>query len=245
MNPLLLWHGWGMHPTVWSSLCAELAQHGIATQTPALPGYAQSETVAPYSLDALVDAMLPATNTPYVLCGWSLGALLALHAARRHPQRVARLILIGATPSFVQRADWPHGMPPAVLDEFIAAVAHDPATALKRFMALSNQNDVHARSMARTLTQMLAANPLPTAETLMAGLILLRDSDLRADVADITQPVLLLHGARDPLMPVAAAQWLADALPQAQLDILPEAAHTPFLSDQQHCCASIASFYRA
>ncbi|CAL61827.1 Carboxylesterase BioH (Biotin synthesis protein BioH) [Herminiimonas arsenicoxydans] len=245
MNPLRLWHGWGMHPAVWSGLCTELAQQDIATQTPALPGYDQSETVAPYNLDALVDAMLPATNIPYVLCGWSLGALLALHAARRHPQRISRLILIGATPSFVQRADWPHGIPLAVVDEFIAAVAHDPAAALKRFMALSNQNDVHARSMARTLTQMLTANPLPTAETLIAGLTLLRDSDLRAGIADITQPVLLLHGARDPLMPVAAAQWLADALPQAQLDILPEAAHTPFLSDQQHCCASIASFYRA
>ncbi|MFJ7566124.1 alpha/beta fold hydrolase [Herminiimonas sp. NPDC097707] len=245
MNPLHLWHGWGMHPMVWSGLCAELAQHDIATQTPALPGYAQSEAVAPYSLDALVDAMLPATSTPLVLCGWSLGALLALHAARRHPQRVARLILIGATPSFVQRADWPHGMPPAVLDEFIAAVAHDPTAALKRFMALSNQNDVHARSMARTLAQILSATALPSAATLTAGLSLLRDSDLRAGIADITQPVLLLHGARDPLMPVAAAQWLADALPQAQLEILPEAAHTPFLSDQQHCCASIASFYRA
>ncbi len=245
MNPLLLWHGWGMHPMVWSGLCAELAQHGITTQTPALPGYDQSETVTPYNLDTLVDAMLPATSTPLVLCGWSLGALLALHAARRHPQRVARLILIGATPSFVQRADWPHGMPPAVLDEFIAAVAHNPATALKRFMALSNQNDVHARNIARTLTQMLAANPLPTADSLTAGLNLLRNSDLRASVADITQPVLLLHGTRDPLMPVAAAQWLADTLPQAKIEILPEAAHTPFLSDQQHCCASIADFYRA
>jgi pimeloyl-[acyl-carrier protein] methyl ester esterase len=74
------------------------------------------------------------------------------------------------------------------------------------------------------------------------GLALLRDSDLRTTVADITQATLLLHGARDPLMPVAAAQWLAHSLPQAQLTILPESAHTPFMSDPGACAAAISGF---
>lgn len=245
MNKLLLWHGWGMHPAVWNDLRAELAQrHGMDAQAQALPGYDQTEAPASYTLDALVDIMLADVTNPVTLCGWSLGALLALHAARRQPQRVARLILISATPSFAQRTDWPHGMPPRMLDEFISAVAHDPAAAQKRFIALSNQNDAHARTISRALMQLLSAVPLPATDVLTAGLALLRDTDLRATVADITQPTLLLHGAHDPLMPAAVAQWLAHALPQAQLTLLPEAAHTPFMSDLRDCASVIAGFTR-
>jgi pimeloyl-[acyl-carrier protein] methyl ester esterase len=242
MKQLLLWHGWGMHPAVWNDLRAELAQLGIDAQAQALPGYDQTAAPSPYTLDALVDQMLEHINSPVTLCGWSLGAMLALHAARRYPQRVARLILISATPCFVQKTDWPHGMPTSALDDFIAALADDSAVTRKRFVALSNQNDVHARTVSRAMTQALSATPLPASDILSAGLALLRDSDLRTTVADITQATLLLHGARDPLMPVAAARWLAHSLPQAQLTILPESAHTPFMSDPGACAAAISGF---
>lgn len=243
MNPLLLWHGWGMHPAVWNDMRAELAQqHGIDAQVQALPGYAQTKAPASYTLDALVDQMLEHVSSPVTLCGWSLGAMLALHAARRHPQRVARLILISGTPCFVQKSDWPHGMPAAAMDDFIAALADDTGSTRKRFVALSNQNDVHARTISRTLTQLLSTAPLPATDVLAAGLTLLRDTDMRATVADITQATLLLHGAHDPLMPLAAAQWLAHSLPQAQLTRLPDSAHTPFMSDLGACAAAIAGF---
>jgi pimeloyl-[acyl-carrier protein] methyl ester esterase len=242
MKQLLLWHGWGMHPAVWTDLLAELAQLGIDAQAQALPGYDQTEAPSPYTLDAVVDQMLEHINSPVTLCGWSLGAMLALHAARRYPQRVARLILISATPCFVQKTDWPHGMPTSALDDFIAALADDGVATRKRFVALSNQNDVHARTVSRAMTQALSAAPLPATDVLSDGLALLRDSDLRTTVADITQATLLLHGARDPLMPVAAAQWLAHSLPQAQLTILPESAHTPFMSDPGACAAAISGF---
>jgi len=243
MNELLLWHGWGMHPAVWNDLRAELEQrHGVVAQAHALPGYDQTAAPFPYTLDTLADKMLADVIGPVTLCGWSLGALLALHAARRHPQRVARLILISATPCFVQKPDWPPAMPAAVLDDFIAALADDAGAARKRFSTLSNQGDVHARPIAHALTKMQSATAPPSAEVLTAGLALLRDTDLRAAVTDIVPPVLLLHGRRDRLMPVAAAEWLAHALPRAQLVVLPDAAHTPFLSDPACCAAAIAAF---
>lgn len=242
MTALLLWHGWGMHPAAWDGFTAQLDR---PSQTPPLPGYATTPALAPYTLDALVDTLLEGQSAPVTLCGWSLGALLALHAAQRHPDKVARLILIGATPSFVQRADWAHGMTPQALAEFTEAVARDPATSLKRFIALFNQNDVNSRRLGRELAQALATAPLPSTATLVAGLDLLRDTDLRAQVLTIRQPTLLLHGAHDPLMPLAAAQWLAATLPQAQLAVLPDAGHAPFLSDAAGCAAWVTEFLHA
>ncbi|MDP3669033.1 MAG: alpha/beta fold hydrolase [Telluria sp.] len=246
MNALVLWHGWGMHPAAWDGLAAQLAsQHRITPRAQALPGYAGTPAPTMTTPDALVDALLADVATPITLCGWSLGALLALHAAQRHPDRIARLILIGATPSFVQRQNWPHGMTPQVLAEFTEAVENDPKTALKRFIGLFNQNDVNGRSIGRALAQALATDELPPAATLAAGLALLRDSDLRALAPNITQPTLLLHGAHDPLMPLAAAEWLAAALPHARLEVLPDAAHAPFLSDPARCAALMADFIDA
>ena len=245
---LVLWHGWGMHPAAWDGLAAQLmSQHGITPQKQTLPGYAGITAPAIYTLDALVDAMLADIAQPITLCGWSLGALLALHAAQRHPSKVARLILIGATPSFVQRADWRYGMTPQALAEFTQVVDNDPKTALKRFIAHFNQNDANGRSIGRTLHQALvsSADALPPAAILAAGLALLRDTDLRTLVPRIAQPTLLLHGAHDPLMPLAAAEWLAATLPQARLEVLPDAAHACFLSDPARCAALMADFIHA
>lgn len=242
MTPLLLWHGWGMHPAAWRRFASLLA---VQPLTPPLPGYAATPAPAPYSLDAMVDTLFAGQSTPVTLCAWSLGAMLALHAAQRHPDKVARLILIGATPSFVQRADWPFGMTQQALAEFTDSVARDPVTSLKRFIALFNQNDVNSRHVVRELTQALATEPLPPTATLVAGLNLLRDIDLRAQLPAIRQPTLLLHGAHDPLMPLAAAQWLAATLTQVQLAVLPDAGHAPFLSDAARCAALVTEFLDA
>jgi pimeloyl-[acyl-carrier protein] methyl ester esterase len=259
MNQLVLWHGWGMQPAVWDGFAAQLAsQYGLTPHAQALPGYAAAPTSSssrrgsalgvPDTLDDLVDAMLaglPDLSTPITLCGWSFGAMLAMHAAQRCPDKVARLILIGATPSFVRRVDWPHGMTPHALAEFAEAVGCDPKTALKRFIALFNQNDVNGRRIGRDLVRALTADELPPAPILTAGLALLRDIDLRDLLPNIVQPTLLLHGAHDPLMSLAGAEWLAVTLPQARLAVLPDAAHAPFLSDAVGCAALIADFLHA
>lgn len=243
MSQLILWHGWGMHPAAWDGLTAQLAsQHSIAPRAQALPGYAGTPAPAATTMDALTDALLADVSAPITLCGWSLGALLALHAAQRQPHKIARLILIGATPSFVQRPNWPHGMTPAALAEFADAVNTDAKTALKRFIALFNQNDVNARTIGRDLARALATDALPDTATLAVGLALLRNTDLRSVLPGIQQPVLIIHGAHDPLMPLAAAEWLTAALPQARLAVLPDAAHALFLSNPARCAALIADF---
>ncbi|MFZ4538606.1 alpha/beta fold hydrolase [Propionivibrio sp.] len=178
-----------------------------------------------------------------ILCGWSLGSQLAMQAALLHPDHFSRLILVGGTPSFAQRVDWPHAQTPALLDAFDSAVGEDAAATLKRFIALLNQGDTKARANARSLAR--CVSPLPDAATLVQGLGWLRDIDLRQQVASISLPTLLIHGENDPLMPLAAAHWLADKLPLAQLEIFIGAAHAPFLNDPERFARLISDFCNA
>lgn len=180
-----------------------------------------------------------------LLCGWSLGGMLALQAALLAPQRFSGLILIGSTPSFTQHADWPHAQPPALLDTFSEALGENAATTLQRFIALLNQGDAQARVHGRAMLKQLQASELPATASLLDGLRWLRDVDLRAQIPSITTPTLLIHGERDPLMPLAAAQWLQDKLPQAQLETFAGAAHAPFLADPQRFATLASDFCHA
>ncbi len=197
------------------------------------------------SFDEAAKSLIETLPEGCIACGWSLGSMLALRAASLSPQHFKKLILIGGTPSFAQRESWPHAKPKALLDSFADAVAKAPAGTLQRFIVLLNQGDVQARLFGKKLTQQLLATDLPDTATLMSGLDWLRNVDLRDEVAAIDLPTLLLHGEHDPLMPLTAAQWLAEKLPQAQLQVIPGAAHAAFLTNPDDFAARIVAFSNA
>jgi pimeloyl-ACP methyl ester esterase len=236
-------HGWGFGSTVWAPVSEALAQH-CRVHLVELPGYGATPADRrdfAHTAQALSDA-LPAGVT---LCGWSLGAMLALQAARLAPSRIARLVLVGATPSFTQRTGWSPAQPPALLDTFGAAVCENAASTLQRFAALLNQGDTQARALTRALVACVLGGGLPDPATLSKGLAWLRDVDLRAQAPAITTPGMLIHGERDPLMPLGAAQWLAEQLPQAQIEVFAGAAHAPFLADPKRFAKLVSDFCHA
>ena len=227
---LALVHGWGIGSSAWQPVADALVR-SFRVHLVSLPGYGSAAPDAKgfaSTAQSLVEA-LPAGT---ILCAWSLGTLLAQHAARLAPERISRLILVAGTPSFTQRADWPHGQPPALLESFAAAVAVDPGAARQRFITLMNQGDGAARRCTRTLAGLAGAAPTsPDSATLERGLAWLRDIDLRTEAPAITLPTLLIHGGRDALIVPAAAHWLAQRLPRGRLEIIADAAHAPFVSD--------------
>lgn len=264
---LVLVHGWAMTPAVWAPIRALLADR--PTLAPALPGHAGAPVAAAADLHTWAEpiaAQIPAAAT---VVGWSLGALLALELAHRYPERVARLVLIGATARFVAAEPpaeqaWP-GLAAATVDAFRRGFADDPRATLKRFLALQCLGEVDRRgvqtSLARALTalddapgdepaDMSAPNAAnqPAAPrgrrnaALADGLALLATTDLRAILPRITQPCLVIHGEHDALMPVAAAGAMAKALPRARLEILSGSGHALPLSRSAECARLIGDF---
>ena len=240
---LILIHGWGLGASVWAPVSA-LLRENFDLELIDLPGYAPGDQpIADFREAAKsIAASLP-ENT--CICGWSLGAMLALQIALHSPNTIKGLILVGATPSFTQRPDWPDAQAATLLDAFSQAVKDDPTQTRQRFVALLNQGDTAARVITRQMTRALATGHQPARETLLTGLDWLRDVDLRGQIAAIKKPTLLIHGKNDPLMPLAAAQWLQANISGAQLEIHPDAAHAPFAHAPDHFAAQIAAFCHA
>jgi pimeloyl-[acyl-carrier protein] methyl ester esterase len=233
---LALIHGWGLGSTAWEPILKTLAPR-CRVHLIDLPGYGgQPASNADFTQTA--QALIDSLPDGVTLCGWSLGGMLALQAALLSPRKIARLI----TPSFMQRDDWLTAQPPDLLDTFSNAVAQNAATTLQRFITLLNQGDAQARPISRALASRTLGGELPDTATLTRGLGWLRNIDLRAQVPSIAQPTLLIHGERDPLMPLAAAHWLREALPQARLETFANAAHAPFLADPERFATLAGDF---
>ncbi len=225
---LALIHGWGLGRDAWLPVI-ELLSAQCALHLVDLPGYGTAQP-DPRGFDEAARRIVEELPAGTILCGWSLGAMLALEASGQCPERIAGLILVGATPCFVQRDGWPHAQPETLLDNFIAAVGDNPGTTLQRFVALLNQGDARGRANTRAQQQALSASAIPDGQSLIQGLDWLRKTELRPRITTVSIPTLLIHGENDPLMPLPAAQWLAEHLPDARLEIFKSAAHAPFLS---------------
>jgi pimeloyl-[acyl-carrier protein] methyl ester esterase len=217
-----------MAPAHWAPLQEALGE-GFAMTCPALPGHHDAAPQAGWRPEHLADQW--AERFPDCLwIGWSLGGLVALAAALRHPRRVRGLVLIGATPRFVSSGDWPHGMTPSQFRAFRAQCQADPQGTLIQFTALQMQADRRGLAGLRALRAQARAARAPDPEGLQHGLDVLEETDLRHALGAIGCPTLWLTGEGDTLTPPAAAEWAAGEQPRARSARLAGAGHAPFIT---------------
>lgn len=238
--PLVCLHGWGLNGRVFDDLQRRWPGPVLA---PDLPGHG----AAPWTGEActledwtrLLAAQLPAQC---VLLGWSLGGQLALRLATQAPQQVRRLVLVATTPRFLAGAGWEAGLAPALLQRFAEGLADDWQATLAEFLQLQVRGSRDAAQVLAGLQQAVLAQGAAHPPALAAGLALLRDTDLRAAVATVAAPALVVSGQHDRVTPPQAGAWLATALPQARHRLVPRAGHAPFLSHPEEFCADLADF---
>jgi len=238
---LALVHGWGMNARVFDELAVLLAA-AFEVRALDLPGHGGRDDAAGNTLRGWADELARQLPDNTILLGWSLGGQVAMRAALDHPHKIARLVLLASTPKFVAAEDWRCGMAPADLQEFGAALLADQQATLLRFLSLQTRGMPGQKTLLQRLRQTLQAAPPASAEALAGGLAMLRDTDLRAELPQLAQPVLVLHGALDTLTPPAAGAWLAEALPRARHIAFCRAAHAPHLSHADEVAAAIERF---
>ena len=231
---LLLIHGWGMNAAVWQPLARQLENDFRITRVD-LPGHGDSPWGQGLkTLDDWTAAVLEAAPERALWAGWSLGGLILQQARLGAPERLAAGLGIATTPCFVQRQNWPHGIDPGVLRAFAAELEEDPARTLRRFLALQVQGAEDARVTLAELRREFDARPAPHPRALETGLALLLETDLRSRLEDDGPPLHWLLGERDTLVPAS----LAGVLP-GPVELLPGAAHAPFLSHPESCAAKL------
>ena len=238
---LVLLHGWGLHSGAWTPLLPELGQRFRVTCID-LPGHGRSPAQPEgFGLESAAAAIAAIAPPGAAWLGWSLGGQLALAAALAGAA-IRRLVLVATTPRFVAAPDWPCGMAAATLAGFAASLAEDHRKALRDFLTLQLRGDRHAATLLAELRRTLAEHGDPDPAALRSGLEILGCTDLRARLAAVRQPVLVIAGERDRLTPAEAGRRLAAGVRDGRVLVLPGAAHAPFLTHPAEFVAAVGEF---
>ena len=239
--PLVLLHGWAMHGGVFAPLVARL-QESHALHVVDLPGHGRSRHCdLPLELEACVAAI--SERVPVApWCGWSLGGLIALHAAATRPARVPGLAMLCASPRFVRGDDWRFGVSAEIFRDFASGLRGEYRATLERFVALEAFGSDHAREEIRALRDELFARGEPSAHVLADGLELLETADLRAVLPGLRVPSLWLAGRRDRLVDPRAMRDVAALAPAAAMHVVEHAGHAPFLTHAGDVAAHLSTF---
>jgi pimeloyl-ACP methyl ester carboxylesterase len=216
-------HGAGMDHTVWTLFSRHFARHERNVIAVDLPGHGRSAGEPKPSIEAISDWIVDLLDALGVqqaaVVGHSLGSLVALDCAARHPDRVRALVLVGSTA--------PMPVSDAILD---AAAANDHAAFdmltewgySKRHLYGGNSNP-GMWMVGSTLRLYERARP----GVLHAGMNACNQYQAGLERAATVQcPVLAVMGQGDRLTPVRGTQGLLDALPDPSVRILEGAGHS-------------------
>jgi 3-oxoadipate enol-lactonase len=223
--PLLLIHGYPLSRALWEPQIIGLA--GVArVLAPDLRGHGGSDPgPGPYSMSVLADdcrEFLDALGItrPVVMGGLSMGGYVVFEFYRKYPQRIAGLILTATRAG----ADSPEAK--ANRDKAATTAREKGVDAIVETMLpkiLSQKSSQTRLELVARVRKMMVGTSLAA---VVGDLTAMRDrTDSTAMLAQIDKPTLILHGVDDQLIPPAEAQAMGAAIPNARLEILPEAGH--------------------
>lgn len=208
--PLILLGGTLCDERLWQPMLTQLRVSSVHCFT------LQEDDSAKGAAERLL-AILPAR---FCLCGFSLGAIVALEIQSIAPARVAGLALISVNPL----ADRPEN---ATIRR--AAVQHAREQGLStfithqlwpRYVARQRQTETALQQMIIAMAQ-LSGFEVFAAQTEIA---ISRD-DHRQSLGDLKVPILILSGEEDPICTTEHHRAVQQAAPSAHWQVLPAVGH--------------------
>jgi pimeloyl-ACP methyl ester carboxylesterase len=237
---VVMLHGYGDSAATWQAVLDEFAAAGQRALAVDLPGFGEAGPRRPGPLqpqfDSFVDAVLE-EHGPAVVVGNSLGAATAVRAAARNTERVKGLVALDD---------------PLSGQTWLARLARrKPAS--ERLWSTMGRTRVPPRALrwatSRVLHRVLYGTGHPPDPEYvgdwlrsmgrMSDLAMLGRNafqyawEMRAGHAgmSVTCPAIIVHGARDAIIPVHSSLVLHRLIPGSRFVVLPRSGHCPQLDD--------------
>lgn len=232
-QPIVMLHGMTSSADAFREM-----MHGLDDQfwiiAPDIPGFGLSETTKPFTFPHLVEWLAAFCDAldlpPIMLGGHSFGGALATSFALAYPEDVTRLLLI--SPALLGAADIPDLLKRvganSGLFELGTAVSQSPAFVKhqakvsfykpERFDDTIWERQIREYELARSSADVLKA---------------LVFQDVENQLEKIDQPVCVVWGQQDPVLPIAHAQKIDLICTDWRVFELDECGHIPMLEQEQ------------
>jgi 2-succinyl-6-hydroxy-2,4-cyclohexadiene-1-carboxylate synthase len=216
---LVLLHGFGGTHRAWDRVIGHLSAERYRPLALDLPGHGdQAGAARPIAFDGCVASVLARSPERFVLAGYSMGGRIALHVALAAPERVTRLVLVGATAGIedeeqrAKRRDSDHdlarGLEEAPFEEFVERWAAQP-------LFVDDPPEVDALARAEQLR-----NRPDALAAALRGIGTGQMQPLSSRLGELEMPVSVLVGERDLRMR-EPAERIARGAPRGELRVLP------------------------
>ncbi|MEI9977562.1 MAG: alpha/beta hydrolase [Edaphobacter sp.] len=216
-TPLVLVHGLGARGEDWAPMMPRLAAKGFHVWVPDLLGYGRSprpdvDYSIPLEEQVVVDFMR-AVHVPRAdVGGWSMGGWVAMKLALDHPEIVDRLVVYDSAGVYFPATWQPELFTPT-----------DGAGVRKLIAMLTPETRVVPDFAAAAMVRKLQANAWVVNRSLSAmtsGRDLL---DFR--LHNLSEPMLIVWGSKDELIPLSAGEAIHERVPQSVLNIIEGCGH--------------------
>jgi pimeloyl-ACP methyl ester carboxylesterase len=229
---VLLLHGWGGRIESFIPLSNDLMRSHTVYAID-LPGFGDS-TLPPVPWGSAEYAQLTLAvmdrlqlAKPHIIAH-SFGGQVVIHLAAAHPERLGKLILVGSAGIRAPRTVKAH---------------------LKRLISrtggwASTYGGSVGKRLRDALYRRIQSQDYANAGPLRPILVKVVNEDLRGLLPHIKSPTLLVWGEQDREVPLAAAQVMARLIPGAQLVVLENAGHFPYLDQFDRFRLVVGRFLR-
>lgn len=243
-EPLLFVHGWATDKWVWEDMAKGFGDRALNLGLPGHGGTgAWDEPTLLPAVGAVEEGLKALGRRKPVGIGWSLGSMALIAAQSELKDAFSALVLVGSTPCFVEKEDFPWGQSKALVKRMIMDMKKDPATTVDRFYGLNFTDEERKAKAAKTMLERYAypgpiscENEVPGCfpsfryEEITKALEALYLTDLRESLKAIDVPTLLVHGEDDAICPVGAGQYMGHRIRDAKLEVFGQTGHAPHIT---------------
>jgi 3-oxoadipate enol-lactonase len=240
--PLLLVHGFGGAAWNFSELAPLLP--GRRLIIPDLPGHGASSPLPAPTLTGFADVLAEVLDGPVDVLGHSLGGVVALRLAERHPALVRRLVLAAAA-GISSSTRWAEVtialtgiiQPGRIAGRRVGLVARSRRL---RKLVFGGFEVANPDLLSERAVHGFLRGPAMHTDALGAGLALVAD-DPRQDLDRVRCPVLVLWGARDMQVPLEDGFEYARRL-GAPLRVIADCGHLLIGERPDVCARAVLEF---
>ncbi|GAA2426696.1 alpha/beta hydrolase [Streptomyces macrosporus] len=245
---VMLAHGFGCDQNLWRLVVPVLAEEfrvvlfdhvGSGRSDPAAWDPERYSSLEGYADDVLeICRDLALRDVTFV--GHSVSSMIGVLAARREPERFAKLVLLVPSPCYIDEGDYRGGFSREDVEELLESLDSN-YLGWSAAMAPVIMGNPDRPELGEELTNSFCRTDPDMARVFARTTFL---SDNRDDLAGVSVPTLVIRCVPDAIAPPEVGEFVRDRIPGSVLVTLDATGHCPQLSAPEATAEAIASFAR-
>lgn len=246
VTTIIFAHGFGTDKNSWDSVKeAFKADYRLVLYDNVGGGNSDPDAYSPIKYNTLhtyADDLLAIAEeldlTDAIIIAHSVSSMIALLAAVKKPQYFSKMLLIGASPRYLDDEGYVGGFNPLVLNDTYQNMTNNYYAWVSGFSAaaMGNANQPElSQSFAKTLSAIRPDIALSVAKVIF-------ESDIRSELGKLQKQTLLIQTHDDIVVPAEVAVYLNAHISNSTLTYVNATGHFPHISAPQEIISAIKAF---